>query len=237
MRNPIVPLRIAEIKNSSFYRGNKEEMLPSHIITKLGERVVRVGIVGTLVDKYVSDEMNYCRLTLCDDTDDIIVKVFGNLVEEAAKLDIGNIVFVAGKVKEGSYRYVNAEIIKKVDFAFESFFKLKIIERIAKNSKRVKEILKLSEMLSYEELVEECKARFEIDENQLKEILKNKASESLEETILKIIENFSNEEGISISELLNFVNIEKEKLAEIVSELQESGKIYEFKPGKYKIIK
>jgi len=237
MRSPIIPLRIAEIKSATFYKGNKENLIPSFIVTKLGEKVIRAGIVGTLVDKYVNDEMTYCKLTICDESDDIIVKAFKNLVNEAAKLDIGNIVFVAGKIRETNYRYINAEIIKKVDFAFETFFKLKIIERINRNSLKVNEILKLSEILQYSQLIEEAKKRFELDEIQVSEILKIKGLENLSENVLKIIEKFSNEDGIGVSEILSLINIDKEKLLKIIYELQESGRIYEFKPGKYKIVK
>ncbi|MEM5828106.1 MAG: hypothetical protein QW197_01205 [Candidatus Aenigmatarchaeota archaeon] len=237
MRNPFIPLRIAEIKNSTYYPGNKENKLPSFIVTKLGEKVIRAGIVGTVVDKYVNEEMTYCRLLVNDETDDIIVKAFRDLVNEAVKIDIGNIIFVVGKIKESNYRYIIAEIIKKVNFKFEAFFKLKIAERIKRNSYKVEEILKLSNVLSYNELLEEAKKRFELDEIEINEILKNKSVENLEDNIFKIIENFSSEEGISLSEILSLVNIDKEKLIKIIDSLLESGKIYEFKPGKYKIIK
>ncbi|MEM5820826.1 MAG: hypothetical protein QXP34_00690 [Candidatus Aenigmatarchaeota archaeon] len=237
MRNPFIPLRIAEIKNSTYYAGNKENKLPSFIVTKLGEKVIRAGIVGTVVDKYVNDEMTYCRLIVNDETDDIVVKAFRDLVNEAVKIDIGNIVFVVGKIRESNYRYINAELIKKVDFKFEAFFKLKVIERIKRNSYKVEEILKLSNILSYSELLEEAKKRFEMDEIEVSEVLKNKGIENLEDNVLKIIENFSSEEGISLSEILSLVNIDKEKLTQIIDSLLESGKIYEYKPGKYKIIK
>lgn len=236
MRYSIVPLRIIEIKNSTYFNGNKEEKLPSFIITKLGEKVVRAGIVGTVVDKYVNFDMTYSRFVVCDDTDDIIVKFFGNLVEESIKFDIGNLVFVFGKIREGKYRYLRAEFIRKVDFLFESFFKMKIIERIKRKSPIINEILRMSEVLSYNELLGEAKERFDLDESQIIEILKLKINKNIDEKILEIMEKFS-DSGISLSEILSFVNIEKEKLIQAIENLMEEGKIYEISPGRYKIIK
>ncbi|MEM5820197.1 MAG: hypothetical protein QW678_00900 [Candidatus Aenigmatarchaeota archaeon] len=235
MRYPIIPLRIIEIKNSSYFEGNKEEKLPSFIVTKLGEKVIRAGIVGTLVDKYVNSEMTYARLNVCDDTDDIIIKCFGKLVNESFKVDIGDIIFTFGKIKETTYRYLRAEFIKKVDFSFESFFKLKIIKRIKQNSLKVNEILKLSEILSYNELIQEAKRRFELDEIQINEILKLKMIEKVDEKIYEIIEKF--QDGISISEIFSFINLDREKVIKAIDNLMNQGKIYEIAPGKYKAIK
>ncbi|MEM5881929.1 MAG: hypothetical protein QXS69_00485 [Candidatus Aenigmatarchaeota archaeon] len=236
MRYPIIPLRILEIKNSSYFEGSAENKLPSFIVTKMGEKVVRCGIVGTLVDKYVNEDLTYSRLIICDDTSDIILKCFGELVNESLKIDLGNIVFAYGKVREYNYRYIRAEFIKKVDFVFESFFKLKIIDRIKRNSNIVKEILKLSEILNYEEILIEAKKRFELEEIQVKEILKLKSLENLEDKILEIIKSFSSEDGVSESEILSILNIEKDRIERVIRELLNSGKIYEYAPGKYRII-
>ncbi|MGC9310161.1 MAG: OB-fold nucleic acid binding domain-containing protein [Candidatus Aenigmatarchaeota archaeon] len=80
-----------------------------------GEKISRVRVLATIIDKFMSEDGNYGTITLDDGTDTIRCKIFQDLrlIEEAEK---GDLVDVVGKIREyNEERYIQPEIIAKVE--------------------------------------------------------------------------------------------------------------------------
>jgi len=92
-----------------------------------GERISRVRILATVIDKFLSEDGNYGTITLDDGTDTIRAKAFQDLriIEPIEK---GDVVDVIGKIREyNEERYLQPEIIVKIeDPNFEVLRKLEL---------------------------------------------------------------------------------------------------------------
>jgi RPA family protein len=92
-----------------------------------GEKISRVRILATVIDKFLSEDGNYGTITLDDGTDTIRAKAFQDLriIEPVEK---GDIIDLIGKIREyNEERYIQPEIIVKVaDPNFEVLRKLEL---------------------------------------------------------------------------------------------------------------
>ncbi len=92
----------------------KEEGKTSFVETKRG-KVSKVRILGTIVDKFISEEKNYGFAVLDDSTETIRLTFFKEDLSKLKKLNKGDIIDSIGYV--GMYRkelYVNPKIVKEI---------------------------------------------------------------------------------------------------------------------------
>jgi RPA family protein len=85
---------------------------------ELGDKkIIRVNIVGNIVDKYESEgESRYSSLTLDDGSGQIKLKIFGDDVEKFKEVVQGKTVIVIGVLRVyNNETYVSPEIIKDLD--------------------------------------------------------------------------------------------------------------------------
>jgi RPA family protein len=85
---------------------------------ELGDKkIIRVNIVGNIVDKYESEgESRYSSLTLDDGSGQIKLKIFGDDVERFKEVVQGKTVIVIGVLRVyNNETYVSPEIIKELD--------------------------------------------------------------------------------------------------------------------------
>ncbi len=85
---------------------------------ELGDKkIVRVNVVGNIVDKYQSEgESKYISLTLDDGSGQIKLKIFGDDVEKFKDVVQGQTVLVIGLLRSFNNEiYVTPEIIKEID--------------------------------------------------------------------------------------------------------------------------
>ncbi|MCD6483014.1 MAG: hypothetical protein J7K83_01965, partial [Candidatus Aenigmarchaeota archaeon] len=175
-RFPSIPARIADLKNGIYTESNQEEKKPSYVVTKLGDKVVRASVCGTIIDKYINPASTYGFLTVMDETGEIRCKFFLENVSKIDEFEIGDVVHIIGKIREFNGEIsINTEIIKKVDEKFEIYHKLKIIKNVIKKDKIIQEILKEIDTSNFDEMKEMIMSRYEIDEEQLRAIMKNKS--------------------------------------------------------------
>jgi len=92
-----------------------------------GERISRVRVLATVIDKFLSEDGNYGTITLDDSTDTIRAKAFQDL-RVIEPIEKGDVVEVVGKIREyNEERYLQPEIIVKVtDPNFEVLRKLEL---------------------------------------------------------------------------------------------------------------
>lgn len=117
-------VRIKTLHTGEFVQ--QEGYNPNYVKTEEVE-LSRVRVLGTVIDKFISEDGNYGTITLDDTTDTIRCKVFKDLtiLEDVEK---GDLVDVIGKIREyNEERYIQPESIAKIeDPNFEVLRKLEI---------------------------------------------------------------------------------------------------------------
>ena len=111
-------VRISDITGGIFK--TDEESNRQYLITPFNEEVIRVNIVGIVLEKFISEMQNYGFIIVNDVSDSIRVKFFHDDLDFIKDIEIGDIVTVVGKVKEYNGEiYINGELCRKVDLGLE----------------------------------------------------------------------------------------------------------------------
>ena len=98
------------------YTRSPDSTEPSYLLTPWGERVTRVRVMGTVVDKFVRDDQNYANLRIDDGTETVSVRAWQDAVKELDLYKVGDTVDVIGRVREYSGEiYLTPELIIRVD--------------------------------------------------------------------------------------------------------------------------
>jgi RPA family protein len=109
---------------------------------ELGDKkIVRVNIVGNIVDKYESEgESKYAFLTLDDGSGQIRLKFFGDDVEKFKEIIQGQTVLVIGVLRSfNNETYISPEIIKQLDPKYLLVRKLENEKDKTKNAKPIEQ--------------------------------------------------------------------------------------------------
>jgi len=99
------------------------------------KKIVRVNIIGNIIDKYESaGETKYLALTLDDGSGQIKLKAFGDDTEKFANVLQGQTVIVIGTLRYWNNElYIQPEIIKEQDTKYLLIRKLEIEKQKSKN--------------------------------------------------------------------------------------------------------
>lgn len=236
-RIPAKKVRIIDILEGRFFYGSKEEMKPSYLITPLGQKFSRVSLIGTVVDKFVSD--NYSSITLDDGTGVVRVKTFRESTSLLESIEPGDLVITIGKVKEyNGERYVNGEVVRKVnDPNYETLMKLEILSEIIQKKEIATRIVELASEMSKEELENYVKENYGMDAETLNVILESKEAIDYKPKILKLIENLDEGNGAEIGKIFELSKLPENVIENTLDELMNKGYIYEPVAGHLKIVK
>ncbi len=233
-RKPAKKVRIKDILEGKFFHGSKEDFKESFLISPFGQKISRVNLVGSVVNKFLSEEENYAFLIINDGSGSIRVKAFGESIENLKKLEVGDLVQIIGKIKEfNAELYISFEIGRKVEPNFEILRKLEILKELIKQ-KRIFEDIKNASNLPEEELMKYAKEKYGMEEECVKFIL-----ESLEmgkrvdykPAILELIEKLDEGEGVEIAKIIELSNLPEKEIENAIDELLNSGELFEPKPG------
>lgn len=228
-------VRIADIINGKFFPGSKENMRPGYAITPFGQKISRVNLIATVTDKFLSEDENYCSITVDDGTEAVRVKTFRENVGLLKDLEPGNLVLVIGKLKEYNDEvYVNGEIIRKVETNYESLRKLEILNELVGQKKTVDEIKSLIEQTSEEELKEHVKNKFGMDEESLQVVRENlRVVKEIDykPKILELIGSLDEGKGVEISKIFELSDLPENVIESAISELLASGVLFEPQVG------
>jgi RPA family protein len=237
LRQTMVKSEISDLVNGSFVR--KEGFDPSYVLTGLGKKISRVKLVGTVTNKFMSEDGNYSSITVEDDSGGIRAKAFGEETGIFDSVDLGSIVTVIGKVKEyNGEKYVSPEIVRKADINYENMHKLEVIKGRT-GQKKVFDTVK-SEMGKFSDIGEMKKylvKKHEIDETELDGIIEDMVGkEEVKEKdhkpfLLDLIDQMDKGKGIEIKKLLTESKLKLEVFEEVMNELITEGLCYEPKPG------
>ena len=102
------------------------------VATSDGTIISKVRVLGTVVDKFVSDTGSFASATIDDSTETINVKLFKDRISEIEDLKIGDILDILGDINEYQGEvYVLPRAMTKVDINWEM---LRRVELNAKSS-------------------------------------------------------------------------------------------------------
>ncbi len=237
-RLPLKKVRIFDLVNGKFSKGDVETKKPSFLITPYGEKVSRVDIVGTVTEKFVSEDENYGVITLDDGTEAIRVKGFENKVKFLKQIEVGDIVRVIGRVRFFNDEiYVSLEVLIKIDDPnFELLRKVELLKKIKQRKSVIEKVRELATR-SFENALEEVK-KFGFDEESLRFALSFSAiKENYKEKILKLFEELDEGDGVDVSKIFEILDLPENIIEKTIDELLDEGLIFEPLPGKFKIIK
>jgi RPA family protein len=231
-------VRIVDVVNGKFFSGSREEMKPSYIITPFGQKISRVNLIASVTDKFLSEDENYCSITVDDGTEAIRVKTFRENVDMLKDTEPGDMVLVIGKIKEYNNEvYINGEIIRKVDVNYEILRKVEILKELIKQKKIVDEIKNLIEQMTEEELKKYVKNKFGMDEESLQVVRDNlKVAKEIDykPKILELISSLDEGSGVEISKIFELSDLPENVIENAINELLSSGDLFEPSPGKFK---
>ena len=232
-----VKTNIGSISKGRFFA--QEGFNPSYVLSPAGQRLSRVRVLATAVDKFVSGNGKFASLTLDDGTDTIRVKVF-NALSMIEKIEKGNLIDVIARIKQYQEEvYLLPEIITKIDDPnMELLRQLEIQEQETEARKKKQLILEYkSQVADYSELVKFMKERFGIEQEEIEACLQQDDVPKTQETrteIIKMIETLDAGEGCDYQELIQAAGVSENVLDVIVGELLEEGLVFEPRPGKIK---
>ncbi len=214
---------------------------PNYVLTNLGQRLSRVRLLATVVDKFLSETGKFAAITIDDGTDTIRVKVF-NAVSMFEGIEVGEAVDIIGRVKEYNGEiYIVPEIITKAEANSELLRELELREQEKyMNRKREMVFTYKNQTADMAELARLLKERENIDEDELEAILQTQQNEEIKEKtdntelVLDLIAKLDQGQGCDYSELLEATKLPEEVIDSVVNKLLSDGVCYEPKPGKIK---
>jgi RPA family protein len=230
--------RINVITSGQYFK--QEGFEPNYVLTTAGQKISRVRVLATVVDKFVSESGKFAAVTADDGTDTIRVKIF-NAVSMFDDINVGDIVDFIGRVKEYNGEvYIAPEIITKSEPNMEILRELEIRHNNGE-MKKVRDIVMQykNQTTDVAELNRIMKERFGIDSDVVESVLQTKDAPSEEtgsskDNILHLIEKLDTGVGCDYSELLEASKIPEETMDSIINELLSDGVCFEPKPGKIK---
>lgn len=236
-RSPAKKVRISDLMKGKYFYGSKEEMKPSYVITPYGEKVSRVNLIGTVIDKFVSEDGNYSSVSIDDGTETARVKSFEEFPFE--KTELGDMVRVIGKVKEyNGELYIAFELIQKIDDVnFEILAKAEILSDLVKRKKIIDDIKSLSNQMDETELRVYARETYSIDEETLSVIMESKKKEiDYKPIVLDVIKKLDDGKGVEIKKLFEVLNLPENTIEKTMDQLINEGSLYEPIPGKFRAV-
>ncbi|MCD6403359.1 MAG: hypothetical protein J7K98_03440 [Candidatus Aenigmarchaeota archaeon] len=237
-RATAVKVRIGDLVEGKFFK--QEDLIPSYVLTRWGQKVSRANILGTVTDKFVSDDGSYGSITVDDGTGVIRCKVFKEDVKLIEKIDVGDRVVVIGRIREYAEEiYINLEAVEKINNPnYELLRALEVLDVISKRKKLLEDIKNsVGKFADLEEMKTYMKKTLNLSDEEIESIVETlELEEEFERKdykplILEIIDRLDEGDGVEISKILKESNLPKNVVEEIVTELLESGLCYEPKPG------
>jgi hypothetical protein len=217
---------------SDLYAGSyKREGNRSFLETSIGP-VIRVRLLGTIMQRYDNVEKKYTSLTLDDATETIRLKAWREDCEMLADYQIGDIIDVVGKVRE-----YDGELF----VVPENIFK---IEDVNSELLRELEILKLHHLMGGKSIPKKEPETLLTKEPEKVEVTRKSETFSpqknevdLKTEIIKLIRTLDTGKGASYKEIVEQTSqkdFDEDAVETAIMDLLNEGVIYEPEAGRYK---
>jgi RPA family protein len=238
-RQAMKKVRIADITNGKYFQGSKEEMRSGYLLTSLGEKISRVAVCGTVVERYDSGEGNFSSVTIDDGTDAIHVKAFNEGVNIVKNISPGELVVIMGRARSyGGENFIAPDIVKKQsDLNAETLWRLERLEEVADRKRILDKLKTLQSEMSFEEIVDYARQNIGLDEESVKFVLEGtKAEVDYKPKLLEILGKEDRGDGVEISKLLELSKLEESVAESTINDLMTQGMVYEPTVGKLRKI-
>ena len=223
-RLPAKKVRIHDIVSGRYFAGNKDEMKPDYVITQFGEKLSMVNFIGTVVDKFESEDGTYAAVTVDDGSGLVRAKAFNN-IDMVKDVQSGDAVLVIGKIKEYQGEvYVNLEIAKKVEPDHETKHKAEVLRDLVGQKKVADEIRKMAGSLSEEELRNYAQT-YGLGGESLDAITSSNQVD-YKPRILEVLQQFDKGEGVEVNKIFETVNLPENAVENALTELLDGGFLY-----------
>lgn len=221
---------------------------PDYVLTKLGQKVSRVRVLGLVLRIYKSEDGAYAALVVDDTTGSIRAKAWRGDVGLFKELEAGDTVEVVGKIREyQEERYIAPEVVVKTDGLHELLRRLelaklrkklsKINSLVNQNSEEFDDVGKLQNFMKEKygvapEVVENIIASKK--EPEVATVQPEEETSTLTEKIklLKIIGQ--NPTGAPYATILQQAGMDSGKVDLLLKELISDGEIFEPRSGVFK---
>ena len=226
-RSTAYRIRLKNIVNSPY---EKREGFNPSVIKFNNLEISRVNVIASIVGKYLTDDQNYCAITLDDGSETIRVKNFGAEVGTIKELNVGDIVRIIGKVKEyNEEKYIAGEISKVLNpnWIIVNEIELSNQKQTTTDSSTADSINK----------VIETKTNSSENEEIISISSESSDSESsIKQKILQYLKNNDNGTGVIMDQIMTSLDVSSEEVKDSLYELLKVGEIYEPKKGILKIL-
>ena len=226
-RSTAYRIRLKNIVNSPY---EKREGFNPSVIKFNNLEISRVNVIASIVGKYLTDDQNYCAITLDDGSETIRVKNFGAEVGIIKELNVGDIVRIIGKVKEyNEEKYIAGEISKVLNpnWIIVNEIELSNQKQTTTDSSTADSINK----------VIETKTNSSENEEIISISSESSDSESsIKQKILQYLKNNDNGTGVIMDQIMTSLDVSSEEVKDSLYELLKVGEIYEPKKGILKIL-
>jgi hypothetical protein len=237
LRQTTIKTRASDIVNGKFVK--KEGLEPSYVLTNIGQKISRVGLVGVVTDKFMSEEGNYSSITIDDDSESIRIKAFKEDVNIFDKIELGELVLVIGKVREYSNEiYIIPDMVKKMPNPnYEILHRIEVLKQILEQKKMIEEIKKIKNNFSdLEEMKKYAEKERGIDSDIIEGVLEimdtgKDDNENYKSLVLKIMDKLDVGDGVEFKKLLEGTKLKENIFEGVINELLSDGVFYEPKPG------
>lgn len=179
-RETAYKLRIGDLLRGNQIFEQSENLNPRLQFIELGDkRIVRVNIIGNIVDKFESEgERKFASITLDDGSGQIRARLFGEEISRFQEIVQGDTLIIIGLLRSFNQElYILPEIIKKTDPRYLLIRKLEIEKEIPKQltSKEKQEVKALRDEII--DLIKNSEEREGIDKEEI--VMKLKANPSI----------------------------------------------------------
>jgi RPA family protein len=229
--------RISDIVDARFFAGSLEESKPNSVVTKFGDVVSRVQLVGTVVEKFRDEGGRFGSVTVDDGTESVRARVFGEDMKYLDSVNVGDVVAVVGRMKNyNNENYISPDFVRRTDDPnAETLFRLEVLQGLAEKKKTVDDIRRLRDEMSQDELKDYASEKYGMGEEVLRAVLEGKTAETdYKPVVLDAIGKLDSGGGVEIGKLLESVKLEESMVESAISELLSSGEIYEPAAGKFR---
>jgi RPA family protein len=198
-------------------------------------QINRVRLMGTVVQKFISEDNGYGFFIIDDGTETIRVRSFKDSVDLIKTVEIGDLIDVFGRIRKYEEEiYVIPEILRKVEEP--NFYIVRKLE-LKKQDKKIS----LSSKESLKGKKEEAKPAEQPDEI-VEEVIDMSEKKSEDTTInprrkvVDCIAGFDKGEGVEVDKLMKGCGLSEEIVERVLTDLMNEGEIFEPRAGKVKIL-
>lgn len=242
-RMTAVKARIKSITSGKYNAA--QGFTPGYVLTSMGQRLSRVRVLATVVDKFVSENKRFSSITVDDGTDTIRCKMFGG-TSIFDGVNAGNIIDIVGKVKEYQGEvYLIPEVVKTIeDPNWELLRELELrcsghelTEKrrlVFEHQKQVSDMEELKKFMFERFAVQPQDVESIVQTVDLEELHEEEPNKKAKDTLLKFIAELDKGEGCDYAELLEKSGLKEDVIDTTINELLEEGVCFEPKPGKIK---